>query len=143
MIHARADAGKPLMGLKTTRPGGIIRREDVAIAKNYLNEDELQALNRIVNVYIEFAELQAHRRRMMTMSDWIMKLDEFLRLSEFELLDHSGKISADAAKTKAEIEYERYRALVDAQPRQVDVDFEAAVKKLKQLPVPRRRKKKP
>ena len=69
VIHARADARKPRMGLKTTRPGGIIRKEDVAIAKNYLSEDELQVLNRIVNAYIEFAELQALRRKAMTMRE--------------------------------------------------------------------------
>ncbi|MBI4023428.1 MAG: virulence RhuM family protein [Verrucomicrobia bacterium] len=142
VIHARVDAGQPLMGLRTTRPGGIVRREDVAIAKNYLNEDELQALNRIVNAYLEFAELQARGRRVMTMRDWITKLDEFLKLSEFELLDHAGKISAEAAKAKAEMEYDRYRVVVDSQPRPVDVDFEAAVKELKQLPRPGQRRKK-
>jgi hypothetical protein len=77
VIHARADAGKPFMGLHTTRPGGMIRKEDVAIAKNYLSEDELQVLNRIVNLYLEYAELQALERRPMTMRDWIAKLDEF------------------------------------------------------------------
>jgi hypothetical protein len=91
VILARVDAGKPLMGLKTTRPGGIVRREDVAIAKNYLTEAELGVLNRIVNSYLEFAELQARRRRVMTMRDWIAKLDEFLKVSDFELLDHAGK----------------------------------------------------
>ena len=80
------------MGLKTTRPGGIVRREDVSIAKNYLNEEELHALNRIVTAYIEFAELQALSRRVMTMRDWIEKLDDFLHLSNRELLDHAGKI---------------------------------------------------
>ena len=142
VIHARADAGKPLMGMKTTRPGGIVRREDVAIAKNYLNEDELQALNRIVNAYLEFAELQARGRRVMTMRDWIAKLDEFLKLSDFELLDHSGKISAEAAKAKAEMEYDRYRVLVDSQPRPVDADFEQAVKQLQKLPKPTNPKRK-
>jgi len=82
VIHARADAGKPFMGLKTTRPGGIVLREDVSVAKNYLDETELGVLNRIVNAYIEFAELQALRRKPMTMRDWIAKLDDFLRLSE-------------------------------------------------------------
>ena len=138
VIHARADASKPLMGLKTTRPGGIIRKEDVSIAKNYLSEDELQVLNRIVNAYIEFAELQALRRKAMTMHDWIEKLDDFLKLSEHELLDHAGKISASTAKGKAELEYERYRALMDVQPRRVDADFEKAVKDLKNLPKPKR-----
>ena len=134
VIHARVDAGKPFMGLKTTRPGGIVRREDVAIAKNYLDETELGVLNRIVNAYIEFAELQALRRKAMTMRDWIDKLDDFLKLSEHELLDHAGKISATTAKAKAELEYERYHALMDKQPRPVDVDFEKAVQGLKILP---------
>jgi hypothetical protein len=138
VIHARADAGKPQMGLKTTRPGGIIRKGDVSIAKNYLNEDELQALNRIVNAYIEFAELQALRRKTMTMREWIEKLDDFLKLSEHELLDHAGKISATTAKAKAELEYERYRALTDAQPRRVDEDFEKAAKHLQQAPKPKK-----
>jgi hypothetical protein len=140
VIHARADARQPFMGLKTTRPGGIIRKEDVSIAKNYLAENELQALNRIVNAYLEFAELQALRRKAVTMRDWIAKLDDFLKLSEHELLDHAGKISASSAREKAELEYERYRRLVDAQPRPVDADFEKAVAKLSQSPQARKLK---
>jgi hypothetical protein len=142
VIHERVDAGKPFMGLKTTRPGGIVRREDVSIAKNYLNETEIGVLNRIVNAYLEFAELQALRRKAMTMCDWIEKLDDFLKLSEHELLDHAGKISATTAKAKAELEFERYHALMDAQPRPVDADFEQAAKQLKDSHAPARRKKK-
>jgi hypothetical protein len=78
VIHERADAAKPRMGQMTPRSGKIIRKEDVSIAKNYLNETELQTLNRIVNLYIEFAELQALSRKPMTMRNWIEKLDEFL-----------------------------------------------------------------
>ena len=137
VIHARVDAGQPFMGLKTTRPGGIIRKEDVAIAKNYLDAEELGTLNRIVNAYIEFAELRALQRKVMTMRDWIVKLDEFLKLSEHELLDHAGKISAEQAKTKAKIEYAKYRALLDAAPRAVDVDFEKAAEELKNCRAPR------
>jgi hypothetical protein len=136
VIHAK----KPLMGMHTTRPGGIVRKEDVSIAKNYLNSEELGALNRIVNAYIEFAELRALQRKVMTMRDWITKLDEFLKLSEHELLDHAGKISAEQAKTKAELEYERYRVLVDSQPRLIDADFEKAAKELKKLPRPKKNK---
>ncbi|MCC7279720.1 MAG: virulence RhuM family protein [Chromatiaceae bacterium] len=136
VIHARVDAGKPFMGLQTTRPGGIVRKEDVSIAKNYLDGEELDTLNRIVNAYIEFAELRALQRKVMTMRDWITKLDEFLKLSEHELLDHVGKISAESAKAKAELEYARYRTLLDAQPRRVDADFEKAVKALQKLPRP-------
>jgi len=128
VIYQRADAAKPHMGLVSVRPGGIVRKEDVAIAKNYLTEDELHALNRIVSAYIDFAELQALRRKPMAMRDWIAKLDDFLKLSEHELLDHAGTISAETAKAKAEFEYERYRTLIDALPRQVDRDFLEAVK---------------
>ena len=136
----RVDAGQPFMGLKTTRPGGIIRKEDVSIAKNYLDVEELDTLNRTVNAYIEFAELRALQRKVMTMRDWITKLDEFLKLSEHELLGHAGKIAADQAKTKAEIEYAKYRALLDAAPRAVDADFEKATKDLKKLPKPKKPK---
>lgn len=130
VIYQRADAAKPHMGLISTRPGGIVRKDDVSIAKNYLSEDELHALNRIVNAYIEFAELQALRRKAMTMRDWIAKLDDFLKLSEHELLDHAGTISAETAKAKAELEYERYRILIDALPRPVDRDFLEAAKRI-------------
>ena len=139
VIHARVDAGKRFMGLKTTRPGGIIRKEDVSIAKNYLDPDELWVLNRIVNVYLEFAELQALRRKAMTMREWIVKLDEFLKLSDHELLNHAGKISADSAKVKAGLEYDRYRALLDSEPRAVDADFERAAKQLKETHAEARR----
>ncbi|MBF0503298.1 MAG: virulence RhuM family protein [Candidatus Riflebacteria bacterium] len=138
VIHERADATKPLMGLTTTRPGKIIRKEDVAVAKNYLTEDELQILNRIVTLYLEYAELQALERRPMTMRNWIDKLDAFLKISGRELLDHAGKISAETAKAKAELEYDRYRVLADAQPRPIDTDFEQAVKRLQKLPRPRK-----
>jgi len=140
VIADRANASKPFMGLQTTRPGGIIRKDDVSIAKNYLTEDELQVLNRIVNLYIEYAELQALERKPMNMRDWLTKLDEFLKISGRELLDHAGKISSEFAKTKAELEYTRYRALLAAQPQPVDADFEAAALALKKLPRPRQPK---
>lgn len=137
VIHRRADATKPFMGLTTTRPGGIIRKDDVLVAKNYLTENELHALNRVVSAYLEFAELQALNRRPMAMRDWIVKLDEFLSLSGRELLDHAGKISSESAKAKAEQEYDRYRAIVDAQPRRVDREFEQAAKQIQKMPRPR------
>ena len=137
VIHERADASKPMMGLTTTRPGGIVRKDNVSIAKNYLNEEELHALNRIVNAYLEFAELQALGRQTMTMQDWIAKLDDFLKLSGRELLDHAGRISAIDAREKAEAEYDRYRKFIDSQPRVVDADFDETVKK---LPKPRKKK---
>jgi len=140
IIHDRADAAKPLMGLLTTRPGGVVRKEDVAVAKNYLTEDELQVLNRIVNLYLEYAELQALERKPMTMRAWITKLDELLKISGRKLLDHAGKISAETAKAKAELEYARYQVFLDTQPRAVDVAFEKASKKLKKLPRPKKPK---
>jgi len=138
VIHERADAKQPFMGLKTTRPGSIIRKEDVAIAKNYLTEEELQTLNRIVTLYLEFAELRAMQRQPMTMRDWIVKLDEFLKISDRQLLDHAGTISAENAKAKAELEYRKYHEIMDAQPRKIDLDFEQAVKK---LPPPKQKQK--
>jgi hypothetical protein len=140
VIHERADASKPLMGLMTTRPGRIIRREDVSIAKNYLNETELQTLNRIVNLYIEYAELQALDRKPMTMLNWIEKLDEFLKISGRELLEHAGRISAETAKAKAEMEYDRYRSLTDSHPKPVDADFDEVAKKLQEKPQPKKLK---
>lgn len=132
VIYARVDAQKPFMGLQTTRPGGIVRKEDVVVAKNYLDQQELDTLNRIVNAYIEFAELRAIQRRVMTMREWVTKLDEFLNLSAHELLDHAGKITAEQAKVKAELEFDRYRRRIDSQPRPVDADFEKAAADLKQ-----------
>ena len=134
VIYARVDASQPLMGLKSTRPGGIIRKEDVSVAKNYLDEKELGTLNRIVNAFLEFAELRAMQRKVMTMRDWIAKLDEFLSIADHELLDHTGSISAEQAKARAELEYSRYREWLDTQPRAVDADFERAVTDMRALP---------
>ncbi|MGE0550030.1 MAG: virulence RhuM family protein [Kofleriaceae bacterium] len=141
IVHERADSDKPLMGMQTTRPGGVIRKGDVAIAKNYLTEPELQVLHRIVSLYIEYAELQALERRPMTMRDWIDKLDDFLKASGRKLLDHAGAISAEAAKAKAEAEFERYRAREDAKARAIDAAFETVAKQLKK-PAPRRKPRK-
>ncbi len=140
VIAQRADAAKPFMGLQTTRPGGVVRKDDVSIAKNYLTEAELQVLNRIVNLYIEYAELQALERKPMTMQDWVTKLDEFLKISGRNLLDNAGKVSAESAREKAEREYARYRKLIDAQPQRVDADFEKTAKELKKLPRPKKPK---
>jgi hypothetical protein len=140
VVHERADGAKPLMGIQTTRPGGVIRKADAAIAKNYLTEPELQVLRRIVNLYIEFAELQALERKPMTMRDWVGKLDDFLRASGRQLLDHAGTISAEVAKAKAEREYERYQAREDARPRAIDAAFEATARQLRK-PAPKRAKK--
>lgn len=140
IVHARADATKPLMGMQSTRPGGIVRKEDASIAKNYLTEHELAVLHRIVNLYIEYAELQALERKAMTMQDWITKLDQFLKTSGRQLLDHPGSVSAEAAKTKAEQEYARYAALLDAQPRAIDAEFEKVAKHLAKAAIPRRKR---
>ena len=141
IIHQRANASQPHMGLQTTRPGGVVRKEDVSVAKNYLSADELHVLNRIVNLYIEYAELQALDRKPMRMQDWLAKLDDFLKISGRELLDHTGQISAANAKAKAELEYTRYRQQQDALPRAVDADFERVAKELKALPPVKRVKK--
>ena len=110
-----------------------MRREDISVAKNYLTEDELQVLNRIVNLYLEFAELQALERKPMTMRDWIAKLDEFLKISGRKLLDHAGKISHERRWQRRNWNFTKFRALEDARPSPVEKDFEAAIKKLKQL----------
>ncbi len=141
VIEERADGSKPFMGMQTTRSGGVVRKADVAVAKNYLTEPELQVLHRIVSIYIDFAELQALERRQMTMLDWVAKLDEFLKASGRNLLDHAGKVSADEAKEKDEREYARYRDLQDRQPRPIDAEFEKVAKQLKK-PAPKRRNKK-
>jgi hypothetical protein len=130
VIHQRADASQPFMGLKSTRPGNVIQRDDLSVAKNYLTEEELKTLNLIVSLYIDFAELQAQDKKSMTMRQWVEKLDEFLSISGRELLDHAGKVSAETARLKAEREYDSYRVLADAAPRPVDADFEEAVKQL-------------
>jgi hypothetical protein len=118
LIVERADAAKPHMGL-TSWKGAKVRKPDVAIAKNYLTEEELKKLSLIVTQYLDFAELQALERRAMYMRDWIAKLDGFLRLSDKEILEHAGRISAEEAKKKAELEFDRFdehrRQLEDAQ----------------------------
>ena len=132
VIHARADAEQPNMGM-TNWKGGKIRREEVSIAKNYLNSDELEALNLIVSLYLDFAELQARNRKPMTMLDWITKLDDFMRLSEHEILTHAGKVSHETAKLKAEAELDKFRVQQDALPSPVEKHFEEAIKKLPSL----------
>ena len=129
VIAQRADAARPNMGL-TSWSGSRPRREDTAIAKNYLNADELDTLNRIVTAYLEFAELQALNRKPMYMQNWIAKLDDFLRLGEREILDHAGRVSHQDALTKAEREYEKFRAQQAEEPSRVEADFEQAIKQL-------------
>jgi hypothetical protein len=141
VIAARADASKPNMGL-TNWAGEIPRKTDVAVAKSYLHAEEVAALNRIVNVYLEFAELQAMRRRPMYMADWIRKLDEFVRLTEREILDHAGKVTREAAVAKAEIEYDRFAKARVALPSPVEANFQEAVATMKHLEGERPRRQK-
>jgi len=113
LIMLRADAGKPNMGL-TNWPGDRIRKEDVANAKNYLNPEELDQLNRIVNQYLEFAELQALNRKPMHMSEWQEKLHGFLTLNDREILLHKGKVSHDQAEAHALQQYEQFKKQLEA-----------------------------
>ena len=130
VISARANANLPNMGL-TAWTGKRPKKSDTSVAKNYLAQEELSALNLIVSAYLDFAELQAFGRKPMYMNDWITKLDSFLKLSERNILSHSGKISHDAAISKAELEYEKFREKQDEFPTLVDQDFELAINKIK------------
>ncbi len=132
VVHKRTDATQPNMGL-TTWSGDRPTKRDVSVAKNYLSKNEIEALNRIVTAYLEFAELQAMRRKPMTMADWISKLDDFLSLSDREILNHAGKISHADAREKAESEYSRYRAVLDKLPKPVDEHFDQTLDELKRI----------
>ncbi len=126
IIAGRANSKKPMMGL-TNFKGKYVTAEDVKIAKNYLSQNELNQLNLIVSLYLDFAELQATNERPMKMIDWITKLDQFLKLSEKRLLTNSGKISAKTAKKKATTEFDKYRKSKDIK---YISDFDNKVKKL-------------
>lgn len=134
VIYERADAEKDFMGL-TSWTGPMPRRTDAEIAKNYLSADEVDTLNRIVNLYLEFAELQAKAHIPMYMKDWVQKLDDFLRLSNRELLTHAGKISAEIAKQKADAEYDKFRERTKYELSPVEIhfidQFEAEQKRIK------------
>ncbi len=129
VIFLRISADKPHLGL-THYAGKEPTRREVVTGKNFLSEDELDTLNRLVTSYLEFAELQAKRGRLMKMIDWTNKLDDFLKLSEYDILPHAGKISAEQAKQRAKQEYDKYRRIIDLTPSQVDQDLTAAIKKL-------------
>lgn len=132
VIAARADATQPNMGMKTW-PGSRPRKADAAVAKNYLSEQELGDLNLIVSLYLDFAELQARSRRVMTMGDWIAKLDDFMRISDREILTHAGKVSHEAALERAEGEFEKFRRIEDAKPSPVEEHFLEAIEQVKRL----------
>ena len=126
IISQRADSDKPLMGL-TSFKGNYITSHDAKIAKNYLSEKEIKQLNLIVSLYLDFAELQATNERPMKMTDWISKLDDFLKISEKQILTNAGKVSAKAAEEKAQVEFEKYRK--DSDKNYIS-DFDREVKKL-------------
>lgn len=115
LIMERADSAKANMGLTTWRkaPDGKIEKTDVAVAKNYLTQDELSHLERIVSMYLDYAELQAERNIPMTMKDWSVRLNKFLDFNEYEILNDSGRVTAEIAKTFAESEWEKYRIIQD------------------------------
>ncbi len=142
VVHGRADARKPQMGL-TSWSGDKPRKGDVSVAKNYLNEDEIKALNLIVAAYLDFAELQAVTRKPMYMADWIRKLDDFIRISDREILTHAGKISHETARLKAEAEYDTFRAAQAALPQPVDRHFKESLDELKRIEGEAKAKKKP
>jgi len=129
IIVSRANHEKEKMGLTSWKnsPDGKIRKSDVSIAKNYLTEDELKPLNRIVSMYLDYAEDQAERGNVMTMRDWAEKLNAFLQFNQKDILQNSGKVTAAIAKEFAENEYEKYKPIQD---KLFESDFDKEVKKL-------------
>ena len=129
IIAERANAAKPNMGLQIWKnaPQGKIIKSDVSIAKNYLKQDEIKALNRIVTMYLDFAEDQAERNIPITMKDWAEKLNAFLKFNSREVLENHGKVTAAIAKEFAESEFEKYRIVQD---RLFNSDFDKFSKKL-------------
>ena len=127
IIVARVDAEKPNMGLTTWKnaPNGMIRKPDVSIAKNYLNETEMDDLNRIVSMYLDYAERQAKKGQVMYMKDWVKKLDAFLQFNEEAVLQHSGQVSHEVAKALAEQEYDKFHT---RQLRNYESDFDKLLK---------------
>ncbi|SFP92220.1 virulence RhuM family protein [Parafilimonas terrae] len=130
LIAERASAGKPNMGLQTWKnaPAGKILKIDVGTAKNYLIEKEIKELERIVSMYLDYAENQAARQIPMKMVDWVARLDAFLQFNEYQVLQDAGKVSHEVAVRLAEKEYEKFRVVQD---QHFESDFDKAVKKLK------------
>ena len=141
IIKSRADASKPHMGM-TSFTGEKPKRTDARIAKNYLTQEELETLNRLVNIYLEFAELRAIERRPMYMKDWITKLDDFLRLSERDILTHAGKISNEAAIEHANTEFDKYKQRQLAEPSIAEKDFEKSLNQLEKIEATAKKDKK-
>lgn len=129
IIASRADASKPTMGLTTWKsaPDGKILKSDVAVAKNYLVEQEIKELERIVGMYLDYAENQAARQIPMKMADWVKRLDAFLKFNEYEVLTNAGSVSAEVARQLAEDQYEQFRVRQD---RAFEGDFEKEVKRI-------------
>ena len=132
LIFQRADANPTDMGI-TNYPGNKVLKRDVEIAKNYLSEEELNILNRIVTAYLELAEIQALNQNPMTMKDWSERLDQFLTMTGRELLSHAGNISHEIALEKAHEEYEKYRLRRLQEPTEVEKHFIEAEKKIKKF----------
>ena len=130
IVHDRVDSTKENIGLTTWKnaPKGAIRKTDISIAKNYLEKSELEKLNRIVTMYLDYAELQATIGKVMYMKDWVVKLDAFLQFNEQEILNHSGKVTAEIAKAFAENEFDKYRVIHD---KTYESDFDSIIKKIK------------
>ena len=136
IVVKRADAEKDHMGLTAwanQSKGGPPRKADAVIAKNYLNAEEIEALNRIVTAYLEFAEVQAMNRKPMSMRDWITKLDDFLKLGDRDVLTHAGKVTAKLAKDKGSAEYERWHSRAINAPSPAEEHFIEAISKTKKL----------
>ena len=122
IIYERADAEKDFMGL-TTWSGAMPTKPEAEIAKNYLTHEEIKSLNRIVSLYLDFAEMQAEEHRPMYMKDWINILDDFLRISRKDILTHAGKISAKLAKEKADHEYDKFKERTKNDLSPVEIHF--------------------
>ncbi len=132
VISARVSAEKHNLGL-TSWSGEQIKKTDVIVAKNYLKVEEIKALNLIVSLYFDFAELQALDRKPMYMKDWILKLDDFLKLSSRNILNHSGKITHEAAAKKAHEEYQKYSKILANKTTPVEIHFEETIKRLTKI----------
>ena len=133
IIAGRADSSQPNMGLTTWKkaPEGRIIKSDITVAKNYLAEKEISELNRIVNMYLDYAENQASRQKAMTMKAWAERLDAFLEFNEYEVLSNAGKISSEVAKRLADSEYVKY---LREQDKTYESDFDKEVKKYLKKP---------
>ncbi len=132
LVYLRADCTKPFMGL-TSFKGNKPQKTDIANAKNYLSESELKELNAITSAYLDFAELQALRRKTMTMREWVNKLDDFLQMSDSEVLQNAGTISHEMALAKAGEEYSKYKKQNIDELSQVEKDFIESAKKVQMM----------